>query len=344
MTDADRSRRPGGAAGTGDPGHYRGADPGDPGGAGDPGETLLMGTISLDRYVDGGDVIRTGEVLPGGGVLNMAWHWRQLGRPFRLLTRVGIEDGEPIIRFLDGHGMDLVAREDLAAPGRSSSIDIEIQPDRQPWMDNFVAGVWEDYRLTPRERAGLAQAQRLHVVLVEGAIAELARLAAGGALAGVEVSADFLGFRHYTVDRLAETMGHADLGFIGWPGAEDAAEVEGMRRVAFDLGRTLVVTMGARAVHVFDGAAGRAHEFPVTPVDVAGTTLGCGDAFIAWYLDEHWRRAGVGDAPGEDSGADPHAAPVARGMIGGARTTAWPRPLPDSAYDVLAADPPTTTA
>ena len=49
-------------------------------------------------------------------------------------------------------------------------------------MDNFVGGVWDDYRLTARERAALAGAERLHVVLVEGAIAELARLAADGAL------------------------------------------------------------------------------------------------------------------------------------------------------------------
>ncbi len=39
-------------------------------------DTLLLGTISLDRY------LASGEVLPGGGVLNMAWHWRGLGRPF----------------------------------------------------------------------------------------------------------------------------------------------------------------------------------------------------------------------------------------------------------------------
>src|SRR5262249_53653431 len=153
------------------------------------------------------------------------------------------------------HEIPTAVPEELSAPGRSSSIDIDIQPNRQPWMDNFVPGVWDDYRLSPRERGVLSGAQRLHAVLVEGAIAELARLAADGALRGVDVSADFLGFRHYTVDRLAETMRHVDLGFIGWPGDEAAAEVEGMRAVAFDLRRVLVVTLGARAVRVFDGRA-----------------------------------------------------------------------------------------
>jgi sugar/nucleoside kinase (ribokinase family) len=280
-------------------------------------DTLLLGTISLDHY------LASGEVLPGGGVLNMAWHWRRLGRPFELLTRVGTEDGAPIEAFLDRHGIATVSPAELAAPGDSSAIDIAIQPDRQPSMDNFVAGVWEDYGLTARERDSLRTARRLHAVLVEGAIAELARLGDDGALAGVEVSADFLGFRHYTVERLAETMRHVDLGFIGWPGAEGDPTVDGMRRVAFDLGRVLVVTMGARAVRIFDGRAGpdaaRDGRYPVTAVAVAGTTLGCGDAFIAWFLDELWR---TGDLD----------AAAAQGMIGGALATAWPRPLPDDAY------------
>lgn len=280
-------------------------------------DTLLMGTISLDRY------LASGEVLPGGGVLNMAWNWQLLGRPFQLLTRVGSEDGHAITAFLERHGIATVAPTEVVAPGRSSWIDIEILPDRQPHMDNFVGGVWDDYRLTDRERVSLRAAKRLHTVLVEGAIAELHRLGDAGLLRGIEVSADFLGFRHYTVERLADTMRHVDLGFIGWPGAEDDPTVDDFRRVTNELGRLLVVTMGARAVHVFDGrgsATAPERRYPVQAVPVAGTTLGCGDAFISWFLDAWWR---TGDLD----------AAVAQGMMGGARTTAWPRPLPDDAYE-----------
>ena len=280
-------------------------------------DTLLLGTISLDHY------LATGQVLAGGGVLNMAWHWRQLSRPFQLLTRVGTTDGGPVEQFLGRHAMAVVSPAELAAPGDSSAIDIEILPDRKPHMDNFVSGVWSDYRLTPRERESLRTAKRLHAVLVEGAISEVARLAGDGALGGLEVSADFLGFRHYTIERLAATMAHVDLGFIGWPGAEDDPVVAGMRDVAFDLGRVLVVTMGSRSVSVFDGRPGlsrdRDRRYAVQAVDVAGTTLGCGDAFIAWFLDELWRTDDIDSA-------------VRRGMIGGAQATAWRYPLPDSAY------------
>jgi sugar/nucleoside kinase (ribokinase family) len=286
----------------------------EPGGA--AAATLLLGTISLDRYLGTGDVL-----LPGGGVLNMAWHWRRLGRTYTLLTRVGAEDGAPIVDFLERNAIP-VDRADLVAPGRSSAIDVEILPDRQPHMDHFVGGVWDDYRLTPGELALLRHADRVHTVLVEGAIAELARLAAAEALSDLEVSADFLGFRHYTIERLAGTMAHVDLGFIGWPGREDDPAVDGMRRVALELGRRLVVTMGARSVRVFDGLETgdrRDRTFPVEAVPVRGTTLGCGDAFIAWFLDELWRSGDV-------------EAAVRRGMMGGALATAWQRPLPDEAY------------
>ncbi len=287
--------------------------------------TLLLGTISLDHYV--GDAAPSpdlglptpGDVLPGGGVLNMAWHWRRVGRPFRLLTRVGV-DGADVVAFLERHGIEAAVPSEITGPtGPTSTIEVAIQADRQPWMDHFVPGVWDGYRLSPAEQAVLGRARRLHAVLVEGAIAELDRLARAEALAGIEVSADFLGFRHYSVPRLAETMAHVDLGFVGWPGAEDDPTVAGMRAVAHDLGRRLVVTMGSRAVHVFDGQARRDWRFPVQPVEVRGTTLGCGDAFIAGFLDAWWRAPDVPVA-------------VEQGMMNGAAATAWPRPLPDDAY------------
>jgi hypothetical protein len=55
-------------------------------------DTLLLGTISLDHYLSSGDV------LPGGGVLNMAWHWRRLGREFQVLARIGVEDAARGVR------------------------------------------------------------------------------------------------------------------------------------------------------------------------------------------------------------------------------------------------------
>jgi len=284
-----------------------------PAGAGTPIETLLVGPISRDRY------IQTGEELPGGGALNVAWHWRQLGRPFLFLTRLGEQDAGPALDLLERTGIAHSA-DSIVAPGRSAAIDIVIEDDRQPYMDHFVEGVWAGFQLTPGEERLLDGARRLHAVLVEGAIAELERLAAAGRLRGIEVAADFLSFRHYTLERFARTMGHVNVGFVGWPGAPDDPTIVRLREVAFDLGRLVVVTMGARSVHVFDGR-GRPWEavIPVEAVPVAGTTLGCGDAFIAHCLDELWRSGDVELA-------------VQRGKVGGALTTEWQRPLPDDVY------------
>ena len=279
----------------------------------------LLGPLSLDIYV-GRDL-----VLPGGGALNMAWHWRRDGDvPFELFTRVGDDRPEVFRGFLGRHAIPHTP--ELVAPGRSSSIDILIQPDLQPYMDHFVEGVWTDYALLPAELERVRAAGRLHLVLVEGAIRELDRRAADGSLAGVAISADFLGFRHYTPDRFAATMRTVQVGFVGWPGVPGDAGVQALRDVAHRLGRLVVVTFGEQGVWVFDGrAAGEDAFLPVVAVPVTGTTVGCGDAFVAGFL-RAWR-----DQP------DVRRA-VEAGAARGAEATAWRRPLPDEAYGEAAGD------
>ena len=278
-----------------------------------PDDALLFGALSLDIHLP------DGPILPGGGVLNMAWHLRQQDVPFRLLTRIGDDRPRLFLDLLDRQGIPYLA-DSIVGRGASASIDVTIQPDRQPFMDHFVEGVWADLRTTDEERRVVAGARWFHAVLVEGAIAELGRLAADGALAHLEVSADFLGFRHYTVERFAETMRHVDLGFVGWPGAPDDPDVGRLAAVARDLGRRLVVTFGSQGILVVDGRDGAPDAFvPVTPVEVRGTTVGCGDAFIAWFLASYWR---TGDL----------VAAAEHGRIGGALATAWERPLPDDVY------------
>lgn len=279
----------------------------------DPADrSLLLGALSLDIHLP------DGPVLPGGGVLNMAWHLRRRDVPFRLVTRIGDDRPELFLDILDRHGIPYVPAS-IVGSGPSASIDITVQPDRQPYMDHFVDGVWGDFRLTPAERRLLAGAERLHVVLVEGAIAEVDRLADDGDLDHLEVSADFLGFRHYTPARFADTLRAVDLAFVGWPGDPGDPEVAELRSIARDAGRRLVVTFGARSILLVDGRTGTDTVVPVTPVEVRGTTVGCGDAFIAWFLAEYWRSGDMVRA-------------AEHGRIGGAQATAWERPLPDDAY------------
>jgi sugar/nucleoside kinase (ribokinase family) len=278
-------------------------------------ETLLLGALSLDRYQP------DGPVLPGGGALNVAWHWRSLDLPFQLVSRIGDREAPLFLDMLDRHGIPHTPS--IVATGPSASIDIEFLPDRQPWMDNYVEGVCADLRFSDQEDRALAGARRLHAILVEGVITELGRLGAGGRLDHLEVAADFLGFRHYSLERFADTMRWVDLAIVGWPGTPEDDAVAGLTRSVSDLGKRLVVTFGSQGVLVVDGASGGAEtRIPVTPAPVSGTTVGCGDAFIAYFLAEWWR---TGDL----------VAAVERGKIGGALPTAWIRPLPDSAYGSL---------
>jgi sugar/nucleoside kinase (ribokinase family) len=286
------------------------------------GAPVLLGALSLDIYV-GRDL-----VLPGGGALNMAWHWARAGEPFLLLSRVGDDRPGTFEDFLRRHAIP--HSPELVGRGASASIDIVIQPDLQPHMAHFIEGVWASFECTAAEEASIAAAERLHLVLVEGAIRELSRLAAIGAIEaggarGPEVTADFLGFRHYTLERFAATMRSVDVAFVGWPGTREDPELAGFRAVAHALARLVVVTLGAQGVAAFDGRPGGEDRFiPVDGIPVEGTTVGCGDAFIAAFLAS-WRRS-----------PDVLAA-VEAGKAAGAEATRWRRPLPDEAYGPEAA-------
>ena len=278
-----------------------------------PPETLLLGALSLDRYVP------DGPVLPGGGALNVAWHWRSLGLPFRLVSRIGDEDATLFLEMLDRHEIDYGSRDAIVRDGPSASIDIQILPDREIWMDHYVEGVCADLRFTAQDEALLKSTKRLHAILVEGVIAEVARLGDTGRLEGIEVVADFLGFRHYTPARFADTMRWVDMAIVGWPGSADDADVAALRRITNELGKRLVVTFGSHAILLIDGRTGVERQIAVDPVPVAGTTVGCGDAFIAYMLHELWASGDL-------------LAAAERGKIGGALPTGWMRPLPDDAY------------
>ena len=287
-------------------------------------ETVLVGPASLDRYVE------EGRVLPGGGALNMAYHWAALGMPFTFLSRVGADGPEVFEPFLTRHGIrtlpSLVAPVAPGPDAQSAAIDIVIRADRQPWMDHFVEGVWAGFRLNAEEEAVVAAAERVHVVLVDAVVAEVERLGAAGALAGPEVAADFLSFRHFDLERFERVMPWVQVGFVGWPGAATDPLVASLGEVALRLGRLLVVTLGGDGMRVFDGRPGtpasmRDRFVPITRVDVQGTTVGCGDSFIAAFLAAWWR-----DAAGRLDAA------LAAGAAAGARATEWLRPLPDEAY------------
>ncbi|MEI7743239.1 MAG: PfkB family carbohydrate kinase [Chloroflexota bacterium] len=117
-------------------------------------------------------------------------------------------------------------------------------------------------------------------------------------------------------------MRHVMIGFVGWPGTLDDPVFGGLRAVAHTQRRLVVVTLGDRGVQVFDGRPGGADRFvPVDAIPVEGTTVGCGDAFVAAFLDA-WVGTGRGDLN----------AAVEAGKAAGAATTHWRRPLPDPAY------------
>lgn len=276
-------------------------------------ETILLGAASLDIYQ------ADGRILPGGGCLNMAYHWRQLDLPHLFLTRIGADGEQVFYDFFQRHQIAYLP-ESLVSNGRTPSIDIAFLPDGQIYMDNFVEGVLADFQLTSAEEALVAQTARVHTVLVNSVEREVHRLAKKGVWQRPFLSADFLDFRHFSLERFAETLPQIDLGFIGWPGALDDPLLPRLRQIVFDRGKLLVVTLGSRGVLVWDGRSQPQEWFyDVEAIPVQGSTVGCGDAFIAYFLASFWRGGSLNEA-------------VAQGKLGGAMATGWKRPLPESVY------------
>ncbi len=273
----------------------------------------LIGPLSIDRYVD------TGEELPGGGALNMAYHWAQRGVGCEMISRVGTAGAELFETFLRRHGIS--ATPHLVQPGAACTVDVRFAADRQPVMDNFVEGVLADFRLTDAEADRVAAGTPAHLVLVDVIDHELHRLADERTLGGSRLTGDFLSFRHFTPERFSASMALLEIGFVGWPGNPDEAAVDDLIARTVEVGTILVVTFGSAGVRIVDARSSDVRDtwFDVDAVPVAGTTVGCGDAFIAAFL-----------AAWYDTG-DLHRA-VDAGRALGAAATGWQRPLPDDAY------------
>lgn len=283
---------------------------------------ILLGQSDLDIYLP------ENSIFPGGGALNMSYHWRQLGVPFTLLSRVADDKAHYFLDFYKRHGVQLMPAS-LIKRGRAGSSDIFIQSDGEVFMDNWIEGVGADIALDAAEMTLISQAEWLHAFLIDSIVGEIKRLAALGYLTTTGVSGDFFDFAPFDLVTFRETMHYIDIGFIGWQKELTDEPMAGIRAVARDLEKMLVVTLGSRGVMVYDGRPnsplpvqedGLAEQFfPVEPVPVVGTTIGCGDAFAAYFLAAWLKTKGIAEA-------------INAGKVGGAQATQWRRCLPDTAY------------
>ena len=255
----------------------------------------------------------------------MAWHWRQLGVPFRLLTRSGPTTPRVPRRSSTGTGSRPRPRDRRRRAVRDHR---HRHPARRPAPHGPLRrGRLGDYRLDAATRSPAWPGRvRLHVVLVEGAIARARAPGAAGVLRATwRSSVDVLGFRHYT----STGSRHAADGrprlrrLAGRPGRPDGRR---SARVARDLGRAAGRDVRGRGRARRSTAIGRAGTASSRSCRCrsAARRVGCGDAFIAVVAGRPRRR------PGGDL-----VAAVERGKVGGAAATAWPRPLPDDAYERL---------
>jgi len=272
---------------------------------------VLWGVVCLDHYT-GAD-----ELLPGCGILHNAYHLQQLGASPLLITRLGSDDAAVIERFLAAHHI-AVHPDQLLHPGACAAIEVAVDAAGAARVYGFEPGVWANYRLTPAQEASLATAHHVHVVLTAPVIAEFMRLYAQGALQHPLVSADFLALYDFDTVSFAETVSSVDVAFVGWQGAPDDPLLQELVSAVQAADAPGIFTMGERGVLVCEpGEAVRLERIEAVPV--TGSTNGCGDAFISYFLAEYWRSRDLERA-------------LAWGKQGGALATTWRHALPDAAY------------
>ena len=283
---------------------------------------IILGQSDLDIYLP------ENKVFPGGGALNMSYHWRQLEVPFTLISRIADDKPHYFLDFYERHGVPLMPAS-LIKHGKAGSSDIFIRRDGEVFMDNWIEGVGAELELDAAEMTLIRQAEWLHAFLIDSVVDELKRLTALGYLATTKVSGDFFDFEPFDLVTFRETMQYIDIGFIGWQKELTDETMAGIRAVAQDFEKMLVVTLGSRGVMIYDGRPNsplKAQEdglaeqfFTVEPMPVVGTTIGCGDAFAAYFLAEWLQTQDITKA-------------VNAGKVGGGKATQWRRCLPDTAY------------
>ncbi len=279
---------------------------------------LLFGIVGLDIYT------RTKLIKPGFGLLHNAFHLQNLGCHPRLLTCIGTQNQDILLKFFETHHIVTIP-DDLIASGESASIKIELQESGEAKIFDYQPGVWHQFSLAESQIKTLSEAKHLHLVMVDEVIPEFLRAGQSGWLQKTFISADFLHFQQIPLDTFSDLLQYLDLAFIGWKGELDDPKIQQVKSILDERPVLLVITLGDRGIQVFDSTDPghvQDHFFPIEKIPVSGSTNGCGDAFISYFLASYWADRDLTKA-------------IDQGKIGGALATRWEFALPDEAYDSL---------
>ncbi len=111
---------------------------------------------------------------------------------------------------------------------------------------------------------------------------------------------------HLNDAEFADLLRCVDVAFVGMRCQPDNPKVATVQRAITGAGILGVMTFETQGIFVVSGRGRRQRiEFhPVDPVAVRGSTNGCGDAFIAYFLASYWRDGNLDRA-------------IKQGMVGG---------------------------
>jgi fructoselysine 6-kinase len=248
---------------------------------------VCIGDCGVDRYVP------LGLDRPGGISLNVAVHLRRCLADARItvVTAVGNDAGADLVAAaIEKARLETrMCRLEGATPIQY----IDLEPTGEKRFIRYEAGVLQQFRLGPDERALVAAADLL-VTTVFAQVEELFDSVMAAPCAGIRAVdftdlsdvGDGLGLVSRYIDRF-------DIGFFGLTsGAADL--IGGLEDIARAHRRLFVITLGADGGLAICGSERIA--FRAQPVSRVVDTTGAGDSFAAGFLAEYCLSRDVGRA------------------------------------------------
>ncbi|RFS19621.1 carbohydrate kinase [Chitinophaga silvatica] len=235
--------------------------------------------------------ILPGKALPGGAVMNVAYHLHKLGNPVALISRVGNDErGRQLINLLSGYGLP-VDQIQIDNEHQTGIVYADMSDPHAVKYDIVHPVAW-DFIEYP------SSLETDNKYLVFGSLStrdQVSRTTLKRLLAHVGTRVLDINLRapHYTQEYIEWLLQHCDILKLNddelsliqsWYGVADSAE-EGLKYLANRFSIPLIVlTRGADGAMLLQEK--QLYKVDGVSVKVADT-IGSGDAFLAGFLHAH---------------------------------------------------------
>ena len=252
----------------------------------------FVGDLTVDNYPE------SGTTHHGGASLNGAiWALRLGAKRVSIVAAVGTDQaGELFLEKINSEG---IHSEGLSVlQGVTSSIDIIIDSHGDHRWGTWNAGVLADYHLGEPEYRLLQKHAAASLTIYGKTRHLLPEFGSGWRKRNkppfLAVNFDDLSQLDRSIEYVAQNIQNIDAGFFGLDFKKNAQLLSGLKRLAKETGKLIVVTLGKHGAKAWRGD----DEYSASALNVPHVvdTTGAGDAFLAAFLVEYLQTKSVESA------------------------------------------------